>query len=295
MLGAGVAEGAGLMTALIRKLVAVSPRGMLSFILIMVGVLSSVATDAGYLILIPLGAAAFASVGRHPLAGMAACFAGVGSIFGVNLILSPSDAMITEITNEAINLIPGHPPITIVSNWYFAIACSLILAIVAALLTERVIEPRLGPWKPAGDHVAEADHTPEAAAKESRGLSSPGSRSSSRSSWSCCSRPRGRSAPGSRHRRHHRRDAVHGQPAVHHRDAVPGRGIGYGVGAGTFKSSTDVANAVTKTFSGLGGLVFMLLMIAQFIAFFNFSRIPNVLAITLAEFLGHAGSAPSRC
>ena len=71
----------------------------------MVGVLSSVATDAGYLILVPFGAAAFASVGRHPLAGMAACFAGVGSIFGVNLILSPSDAMITEITNEAIALI----------------------------------------------------------------------------------------------------------------------------------------------------------------------------------------------
>ena len=64
MMGAGVAEGAGLMNALIRKLVAVSPRGMLAFILIMVGVLSSVATDAGYLILIPLGAAAFASVGQ---------------------------------------------------------------------------------------------------------------------------------------------------------------------------------------------------------------------------------------
>ncbi len=145
MMGAGVAEGAGLMSALIRKLVAVSPRWMLSFILIMVGVLSSVATDAGYLILIPLGAAAFASVGRHPLAGMAACFAGVGSIFGVNLILSPSDAMITEITNEAIGLIPGQEPITIVANWFFAIACSIILAIVAAVLTERIDRTPTGP------------------------------------------------------------------------------------------------------------------------------------------------------
>ena len=100
MMGAGVAEVAGLMGALIRKLVKVSPRPLLAFILIFVGVLSSVATDAGYLILVPLGAAAFLSVGRHPLAGMAAAFAGVGAIFGVNLLITPSDAMITEITER---------------------------------------------------------------------------------------------------------------------------------------------------------------------------------------------------
>jgi aminobenzoyl-glutamate transport protein len=289
MMGAGVAEGAGLMNALIRKLVAVSPRGMLSFILIMVGVLSSVATDAGYLILIPLGAAAFASVGRHPLAGMAACFAGVGSIFGVNLILSPSDAMITEITNEAIGLIPGQEPITIVANWFFAIACSIILAIVAAVLTERMIEPRLGPWKPAGDHVEE-DHSPDAAARESRGLKFAGiAFLVTLALILLITLPSG--AP--------LRDPVTGDiiGATPFMDSLLFiiamlflvAGIGYGVGAGTFKSSTDVAAAVTKTFSGLGGLVFMLLMIAQFIAFFNYSRIPNVLAITLAEFLEHAG------
>ena len=106
LMGAGVAEAGGLMGALIRGLVAASPRRMLSFILIFVGVLASVASDAGYLILIPLGAAAFLSVGRHPLAGMAACFAGVGAIFGVNPIPGPIDAMITEVTNEALGADP---------------------------------------------------------------------------------------------------------------------------------------------------------------------------------------------
>lgn len=290
MMGAGVAEGAGLMDALIRKLVAVSPRALLSFILIMVGVLSSVATDAGYLILIPLGAAAFASVGRHPLAGMAACFAGVGSIFGVNLILAPSDAMITEITNEAIRLVPGHPPITIVSNWYFAIVSSIVLAIVAAVLTERIVEPRLGPWKPAADQVAEEDHSPEAAATESRGLRFAGlAFLVALVVVLLLTLPTG--AP--------LRDPATGNiiGATPFMDSLLFiiallflvAGIGYGVGAGTYTSSTDVAAAVTKTFAGLGGLVFMLLMIAQFIAFFNFSRIPNVLAISLAEFLEHAG------
>jgi aminobenzoyl-glutamate transport protein len=85
MMGAGVAEAAGLMSALIRKLVQVAPRRLIAFIIIFVGVLSSVASDAGYLILIPLGAAAFVTLKRHPLAGMAAAFAGVGAIFGVNL------------------------------------------------------------------------------------------------------------------------------------------------------------------------------------------------------------------
>jgi aminobenzoyl-glutamate transport protein len=290
MLGAGVAEGAGLMNALIRKLVAVSPRGLLSFILIMVGVLSSVATDAGYLILIPLGAAAFASVGRHPLAGMAACFAGVGSIFGVNLILSPSDAMITEITNEAIALVPGAQPITIVSNWFFAVVCSVVLAIVAALLTERVIEPRLGPWQPAGEHDAEEPHTPEAAASESRGLKFAGVAFLIMIAVIVLLT----APPGAPLRDPVTGDIIGATPFMDSLLFIIAllflvAGIGYGVGAGTYSNSTDVANAVTKTFSGLGGLVFMLLMIAQFIAFFNYSQLPNVLAISLAEVLEQAG------
>jgi aminobenzoyl-glutamate transport protein len=101
MLGAGVAERAGLMNALIRKLVAVTPAGLLTFSMVFVGVISSLASDAGYLILIPLAAAAFASVGRHPLVGLSAAFAGVAAIFTVNLVPVATDAMLTEITNEA--------------------------------------------------------------------------------------------------------------------------------------------------------------------------------------------------
>ena len=149
LMGAGVAEASGLMAALIRLLVGASPRRLLAFILIFVGVLSSVASDAGYLILVPLGAAAFMSVGRHPLAGMAACFAGVGAVFGVNPILGPIDAMITEITNEALGS-AGAEPLTIVANWFFSIVSSIVLAIVAAVVTERIVEPRLGAFDAAG-------------------------------------------------------------------------------------------------------------------------------------------------
>src|SRR4051794_25461011 len=143
MAGVGVAEKAGMMGALIRSLVKVSPKGLLAFVIILVGVLSSVASDAGYLILIPLGAAAFLSVGRHPLAGMAAAFAGVGAIFGVNILITPVDSMLTEITNEAIGA--GGEPLTVTANFYFSVVSSLVLAGVAAFVTARMVEPRLGP------------------------------------------------------------------------------------------------------------------------------------------------------
>ena len=89
MIGVGVAEEAGLIGSLIRLLVRSSPRGLITFIIVLIGILSSVATDAGYLVLIPLAAAAFLSMGRHPLAGLAAGFAGVGAAFGVNILIAP--------------------------------------------------------------------------------------------------------------------------------------------------------------------------------------------------------------
>ena len=100
MIGVGVAEEAGLIAALIRKMVQVAPAGAITFIIVLLGGISSVASDAGYLVLIPLGAAAFASLGRHPLAGIAAAYAGVSAAFFVNILITPADGIITEVTNE---------------------------------------------------------------------------------------------------------------------------------------------------------------------------------------------------
>ena len=152
MMGAGVAEAAGMMSALIRKLVKVAPRNMITFIIVFVGVLTSVATDAGYLILIPLGAAAFVALRRHPLAGLAAAYAGVSAVFAVNIIFTPVDSMLTEITNEAIGL-TGGTPLTMAANYFFMIASSFIIAIVATVVTERIVEPRLGKYVPDADHA----------------------------------------------------------------------------------------------------------------------------------------------
>jgi aminobenzoyl-glutamate transport protein len=295
LMGAGVAEAGGLMAALIRVLVAASPKRLLTFILVFVGVMSSVASDAGYLILVPLGAAAFMSVGRHPLAGMAACFAGVGAAFGVNPILSPIDAMITEITNEAIGS-AGGTALTIVANYWFSAVSSVVMALVAAIVTERIIEPRLGPWNPASDSgpsgiaiETEEDAVDDKAA-ESKGL-----RYALFGFLGFLALILVFTLPeGSALRDPETGDIIGTTPFMDSLLFIIAMfflvsGIAYGIGAKTFTSANDVIAAVTKTFAGLGGLVFMLLMISQFIAYFNFSNLPSVLAISLAAGLESAG------
>ncbi|HWL50547.1 MAG TPA: AbgT family transporter [Acidimicrobiia bacterium] len=289
MAGVGVAEHAGLMAALIRKLVKVAPRNVIAFILIFVGVLSSVASDAGYLILIPLGAAAFLTLGRHPLAGMAAAFAGVGAIFGVNLLITPIDSMLTEITNEAIP--SGTEPLTVTANYFFSVASSVVLALVAMFVTQRIVEKRLGPYDPA--HGA-ADATTEELDEEAQAAEARGLRFAfygllgSLAVIGLLTFPSG--AP--------LRDPVTG--------AIVGTtpfmdsllflitliflvcGIFYGMGAKSMSGSGDVIAGVTKTFAGLAGLVFMLLMISQFIAYFNYTNLPRVAAIEMAHLLEQA-------
>jgi aminobenzoyl-glutamate transport protein len=299
MIGVGVAEQAGMMAALIRKLVAVTPGQWLTFVIVLVGGLSSVATDAGYLILIPLGAAAFLSVGRHPIAGIAAAYAGVSAAFAVNVLIAPLDALLTEMTNEAIAIVDPAQSITITANWYFNTVSFLAMAIVMTVVTSRMIEPRLGPYNPrealglapgeATDMPTPEDAPEVDAAAESRGLGG--------ALWGFLitlaivlvfTLPPG--AP--------LRDAVTGDivgttPFMNSLIFIIsllflGAGIGYGRGAGTIANSVDVVNGVTKTFAGLAGLVFMLLVISQFIAHFNYSRLPDFIAGSLAQALQRA-------
>ncbi|MDX1416889.1 MAG: AbgT family transporter [Candidatus Promineifilaceae bacterium] len=288
MVGVGVAEESGMMGALIRKIVKVTPRQLITFILIFVGVLSSVATDAGYLILIPLGAIAFRSLGRHPLAGAAAAFGGVSAVFAVNILIAPVDGMLTEITNEAI-LLAGGMPITIVANYYFAVASTIILSIAAAVVTNRIIEPRLGVYQPAEETLVEEEQNDQALAAEAKGL-----RYALYAFLGMLVLILILTLPSGAPLRDPETGAIIGNTPF--MDSLIFiitlffllAGIGYGIGAQTIKSSADIISGVTKTFASLAGLLFMLLMISQFIAFFNYSNIPQVLAIWMAEALEQA-------
>ena len=146
MIGVGVAEEAGLINALIRKLVTVSPAWALTYILALIGILSSIASDAGYLVLIPLAGAAFLTINRNPLAGLALGFAAVASAFSVNMLIKPLDAVLTELTNDAIHMVDPTKSIDLTANLWFSIVSVLVLTVLIALVTERIIEPRLGKY-----------------------------------------------------------------------------------------------------------------------------------------------------
>src|SRR5262249_9070006 len=171
MIGVGLAEAVGLTAALIRKLVGVSSRATLTFIIVLLGVISSIASDAGYLVLIPLGGAAFKSVGRNPLAGIAAAFAGVAAGFGVNFLITPLDGVLTEITNDAAGSSGQH--IDLAANLYFGIASTIFVAFVLTFITAYLVERRMPEWTPAD--MRDGPQTPEAETEispeaEARGL-----------------------------------------------------------------------------------------------------------------------------
>ncbi|RPF52175.1 AbgT family transporter [Aquisalibacillus elongatus] len=152
MLGIGIAERTGLISAALRGFVLSVPKVLITAGLVFAGIMSSVASDAGYVVLPPLGAVIFAGLGRHPLAGLAAAFAGVSAGFSANLFLSATDAMLGELTIDAAAMISPEyaDTINIAMNYYFIIASVFLLTIVGAWITEKVVEPRLGEYK--GDY-----------------------------------------------------------------------------------------------------------------------------------------------
>jgi aminobenzoyl-glutamate transport protein len=288
MIGVGLAEAAGLIGALIRKLVGVSSRSTLTFIIVLLGMISSVASDAGYLVLIPLGAAAFKSVGRNPLAGIAAAFAGVAAGFGVNFLITPLDGVLTEITNDAAGSEAHH--IDLAANLWFGIGSTIFVSIVLTLVTAWVVERQLGTWNPADagkDDSLDADQgepvSPEA---ESRGLRY--------AMWATLAVIAGitllTAIPGAPLRNPVTGSVIGDSPFMDSLIVIItiiffAAGLAYGHGAGTVKGSAQILSTINKAWAGLAGLLFLFLLIAQFIAYFNFSNIAEVLAVKLGDWL----------
>jgi aminobenzoyl-glutamate transport protein len=300
MLGVGVAEESGLMGALIRKLVKVAPPWALTFIIVFVGMLSSVASDAGYLILIPLAAAAFLSVGRHPLVGLAAAYAGVSAGFAVNILITPSDGILTEVTNEAAALVDPNLSIGITANLWFNIASTIFVTFVIVFVTSRLIERRLGAYTPEqADPPGEGFADPGGAGTatepavdpeaESRGL-----RYAGFAVLAAVAVVLALAVPsGGPLRNPDTGSLVNDAPLMSSLIVIITliflvAGIGYGRGAKTVTSSTDVINAITKTWASLAGLLFMLFLISQFIAYFNYSEMPTVASVGMADLLERA-------
>ncbi|SFF65304.1 aminobenzoyl-glutamate transport protein [Halobacillus alkaliphilus] len=167
MLGIGLAEQTGLINSSLKGIVFSFPNRLLTAALVFAGVMSSVAVNAGYVVLPPLGAVLFLGLGRHPLAGLAAAFAGVSGGFGANLALTSTDAVLQELTVEATRTLdPAYAEtITVTMNYFFAAVSVLLVTIVGTLVTDKIVEPRLGRYE-----GGENDEINELTSLEKRGM-----------------------------------------------------------------------------------------------------------------------------
>jgi aminobenzoyl-glutamate transport protein len=290
LVGAGVAEESGLVKALIRKLVRVSPPWALTYILAFVGIVSSVAADAGYLVLIPLGGVAFLSVRRHPLAGLALGFAAVAGAFTVNMLIKPLDAVLVEFTNDAIHMVDANKSIGLASNLWFSIASVLFLTVLVGFVTERLIEPRLGEYK--GEKPLEEEGG-ELSAEESRGLRYAGlGLLGVLVVFGLLTLP-----PGAPLRNPDTGELIGNSPFMNGLIALIMvvflvTGAAYGFGAKTMNNATDIIKAIEKALSGMGGLIFLFLIISQFVAYFNYTNMGTIMALGMSDVLKSAGIGP---
>ena len=285
MLGIAVAEGSGLIAAALKLLVLSAPKRALTLAIVLAGVLSNTASEIGYVLLVPLAAVIFAGVGRHPLAGLAAAFAGVSGGYSANILLGTVDPLLAGLSQEAARIIDPSYLVNPACNYYFMAVSTFFLAIAGTWVTERLVEPRLG----TSPTVETASEDSELSANERRGLRSAAIAASLFALLILLG-----TVPA---------DGFLRDPATGdllHSPFLSGIvaliffgglivGLAYGIAAGTFRSDADVVNSMGKAMATLGSYLVLVFFAAQFVAFFNWTNLGLILAVSGAEVLRSSG------
>jgi aminobenzoyl-glutamate transport protein len=285
MLGVGVAEHSGFISAGLKRMLDRTPKALLTPMVVLVAIVSHTATDAGYVLVIPLAGVIFYALGRHPLAGIAAAFAGVSGGFCANFIPSAIDPLLQSFTQSAAQLMDSDIQINPLNNWFFNSASTLLVVSIGWYITDKVIEPRLKNVEVDGD-PNEIPRFDELNQKQTRALK-----------FASLTMLAGIAAlifvlvPSDSPMR----DA-NGQltsfaapvmqsivPLIFLLFMMPG--VVYGYMSGTFKTSKDIIDTMTKAMQGMSYYIVMAFFCALFIDAFGKSNLGALLAIEGAEFL----------
>jgi aminobenzoyl-glutamate transport protein len=280
LLGIGIAESSGLISASIRLLVARAPASMLTFVIVLSGIISNMASDLGYVLIIPLGGVIFLSVGRHPIAGMAAAFAGVSGGFSANLLIGTIDPLLAGLSTEAARILDPDYYVLPTANYYFMLFSTLILSFTGTWVTHRFVEPKLGKY--TGDVAGEPME--KLSADEKRGLK-----------WvallslgfvlliAATLLPENGLLRGPD-------NSVLTSPVLKGFIGVlfilaAILGIVYGVITGSFKSDADVVKGMVDNLKTLAAFLVLVFFAAQFVAYFKWSNLGLLIAIKGADAL----------
>jgi aminobenzoyl-glutamate transport protein len=290
MLGIGVAEKSGLISTVLRQMVHAAPRRLLTFVIVFAGVMSNMASDVGYVLLVPMGALIFMSVGRHPIAGLAAAFAGVSGGFSANLLLGTIDPLLAGISQEAARIIDPSYTVSPACNYYFMVVSTFLIATTGTWVTEKVIIPRLGTYE--GAAAAEGDELRRLTGEEKRGL------------WwalivslALMAMVLAGLIPESGILREAETGSILHSPIMHGIVTIIFlggllAGIAYGLAAGTFRNDADVVKGMREALESLGLFMVLVFFAAQFVAYFKYTKLGMILAIKGANLLQASGLGP---
>ncbi|EGL81688.1 AbgT transporter [Caldalkalibacillus thermarum TA2.A1] len=286
MLGIGIAERSGLISTLLRGLATSVPKQLLTATLVFAGIMSSMAADAGYVVLTPLGAVLFAALGRHPLAGLAAAFAGVSAGYSANLLLTSLDPLLGSLTQQAA---ATYDPVyaetmNYAMNYYFMVVSVFVLTLVGTYVTDKIVEPRLGTYQ-GGIQQEEVEKLKPA---EKKGLIGAGIAFVLTCAllallivpeWGPMRGPEG--------------EIINSPfftslvPIILIIFLIPG--LVYGIITKSIKTDKDVADQMSDTMATMGAYIVLAFAAGQFVAYFNETNMGIILAIKGAEFIESTG------
>jgi len=301
LLGVGVAERSGLLSAAIRALVLAAPRRLLTPTIVLAAVLSNTASEMGYVVLIPLAAVIYHSVGRHPFLGLAAAFAGVSGGYSANLLIGTIDPLLAGITTEAATIVGGRDyavggdkEVLATANWYFMCISTFMITVIGTLVTELVIAPWLGEYDESiaeeGALEASENGLEPLTAAERKGLVAAGlAVLGVIAVVAAMTLPEG--SPF--------RDPEASADATTIETVKPLLksvvalifvfflipSVVFGRITGSMRSDRDVIDGMSKAMSSMGLYLVLVFFAAQFVSFFKWTHLGEILAVTGAEWI----------
>ena len=293
MLGVGVAEATGLLSAFLRQGVMLAPAAIITPAIVFAGIMSNLASDAGYVVLTPLGALIFLAFGRHPIAGLAAAFAGVSGGYSANLLIGALDPLLAGISEGSAQLIDPEYTVNAAANYYFMAASTFLITLIGWYVTDKIVEPRLGEFQgDLGATEASGDRNvaiSELTTVEKRGLKWAGLSILALTAFFMVMLlpPQGilRDPENFTIIPSPFLDGI--VPIIMLGFVIPG--IVYGKVAGTIRNDKDVARAFGDSMSQMGYYIALAFFAAQFVAYFGWTNLGLILAVKGAEFLETTG------
>lgn len=286
MLGVGVAEWSGLFDASLKKVLLNANPKYLTPLVIFIGIMSNIASDAGYVVVIPIGALIFAMAGRNPLAGIAAAFAGVSGGFSANLVIGTTDPLLTGITNQALTSAGIDMQFAATCNWYFLAVSTVFLTIVGTFITDKIVEKNLGPYT--------GDYQPDDAPLSD--LQNKGLRNALIGLLIYMAIMAYLMFPQDAVFRAVQKDGQNTLKAFLHGGLLPAillffmiPGYLYGKTIGKIKNSHDLIAGMSEAMRSMGGYMVLVFFAAQFIAYFGKTNLGVILSFKGADALEAAG------